>query len=322
MPVTEEQIIDVLDNRADAAEAERVAAYMATDKGQEMLAGIIDRDPAPTLPAGEIPSERIYAAVNSAIAARRRRRIMLHAAAVVIPLLLVAGAAFWGGMRAAGVAPFGAPQMMVQSVANGDSRMVVFQDGTTVHLNSGSQLTYPSNFGPGGREVELCGEAYFEVAHNPRRPFTVQVRGCEVKVLGTSFNIRAYPENDCMTVSLDEGHVVWTAGGNSYDLHTSQMLTYDCSSGRTVISECDTRAQSLWRERIIAFRNAPIEEIAAELSHLFDVSFRLSERLDRNRRYTFTTPYITLESILEELEFISPLRFVRDGDEIRITNSR
>ena len=81
-------------------------------------------------------------------------------------------------------------------VDRGRRTQCLFQDGTVAHLNSESKIHYPVKFGLFERRIRLEGEAYFEVTHNPRRPFVVEFEGGEIQVLGTSFNVNAYRDDD------------------------------------------------------------------------------------------------------------------------------
>ncbi|WP_418990887.1 FecR family protein [Alistipes sp.] len=100
-----------------------------------------------------------------------------------------------------------ARQMMTISVPNGQSMSVVLSDGTTVWLNSGSRLEYPSIFSPSKRRVCISGEALFEVVHDAARPFVVETYACEAEVLGTKFNIRADAGAQRFSAALLEGRL-------------------------------------------------------------------------------------------------------------------
>lgn len=93
------------------------------------------------------------------------------------------------------------------STNNGSKTHIVLPDGTKVWLNAGSKLTYDKKFGEKIREVELTGEAYFDVAHNAAKPFTIHTRAMDIKVLGTEFNVKSYPEDHTTETSLVRGSI-------------------------------------------------------------------------------------------------------------------
>ena len=94
-----------------------------------------------------------------------------------------------------------------QKTANGQQREIKLSDGTVVRLNAGSTITYPKTFSDTLREVTLSGEAFFSVAKNPKCPFIIHTGEIITRVLGTSFNVRAYPENEDVQIAVVEGKV-------------------------------------------------------------------------------------------------------------------
>ena len=105
-------------------------------------------------------------------------------------------------------------------------------DGSVVMLNSGSQISFPEQFKGDSREISLTGEAFFEVEHNPEIPFIVSMNGDKVRVLGTSFNIRSYPEDSVVQVSVATGRVSYSIpSGESVMLLPDQLATYDLTKG-------------------------------------------------------------------------------------------
>src|SRR5690606_8432623 len=115
----------------------------------------------------------------------------------------------------------------------GSRTVVQLSDGSVVHLNAGSRLKYPYTFTGNTREVALMGEGYFEVAHNAERPFVVKAGGLNVRALGTTFNVLAYPDIDAVETTLVEGKVVLeradaTAGTAPIeDMRPGQHIAYN-----------------------------------------------------------------------------------------------
>lgn len=324
--MNEKIIRDVLDNRASAMDADAVAAWFATPEGQQELGRILDErfveleNGAQPL-AREIPSEAIYRAVSRQIHRWKLRRWTLRAAAVVIPLVIViAGGAYLD--RRLGGALFAPATRMEQVAERGERIRVAFQDGTTVYLNAGSTIEYPKQFGWRERSVTLSGEAYFEVAPESRRPFVVHFRDGEVKVLGTSFDVKAYPEDPEVVVALDRGSVEFSTAELSRRLVPSDLLVYDRASRQVRIEQHATTSEtSGWREDELIFRGASFREVAAVLSRRYDVDFRIEDERVNGFRYTFAASHASLDTILQDMERFAPVRFIRDGGQITVCSS-
>ena len=160
----------VLDERATPQEAREVARWFSSAEGAAELSRLIDEEArmletGERMPASGIPSEAIYRRIRAALVRRRRRRIALRVAAVLIPCLLVLGVGIRLDRQVGGI--FSAPEYAEIYVPKGERMQMVFQDGTRVWLNADTRLRYPEKFGFSMRRVELDGEAYFSVSHNP-----------------------------------------------------------------------------------------------------------------------------------------------------------
>lgn len=195
---------------------------------------------------------------------------------------------------------------------------MVFQDGTRVWLNADTRLRYPEKFGFSMRRVELDGEAYFSVSHNPARPFVVGLGGAQIEVLGTEFNVQAYDDSPLIAVSLDAGSVSMSDGRNSFLLAPSDRLLYDRTTRQGRLDHVDTSGVSLWRKSIISFRDTPLEEVLRTLGRWYDVTFKVTDPRAYDYYFTLTTHDSSLREILSELQRIAPMRFTREGDTIVI----
>ena len=185
-----------LDNEASPEEARLVMRWFQTPEGQAWLSHRMDQDEAAILSGSEeewvdgpIPSMAMNQKIMERLRYRKLRRRLLYAAAVLIPLFLFAGL-FWQMDRRFDLLVDAGMQEIV--VPKGERMQVVFQDGSRVHLNAGSRIRYPKQFGWSERRVELSGEGWFEVSKNAKRPFIVELGLMDIKVLGTTFDVKAY----------------------------------------------------------------------------------------------------------------------------------
>jgi len=151
---------------------------------------------------------------------------------------------------------------------------VLLSDGTKVWLNAESSISFPAIFAQHTRDVSITGEVYFEVTKNPTKPFLVHVRQQTVKVLGTHFNINAYPENDAVQTSLLEGSVAVIAGGKQVRLLPGQMSVWqENQAGLKVGRIPDPENLLSWKEGMFCFDNNNIAEIMQVLARWYDIEF-------------------------------------------------
>lgn len=172
------------------------------------------------------------------------------------------------------------------AVPDGKTLKVTLADGTEVWLNSGSILSYPDVFDTNQRLVTLQGEAYFKVTHNDSQPFRVKVNGLVVTDVGTEFNIRGYEEHDTH-VTLVEGCVNISAMGHEKELKPGEdaAASGDEISVRTV----DTEDFTSWREGVIVFNNASLQDIAVNICKWYQLNLvcKQSDLLKKRLHYVF-----------------------------------
>ncbi len=166
-----------------------------------------------------------------------------------------------------------APVYNTIATGKGNFYSLVLSDGTKVWLNAASSLRFPVAFGAAERAVEVKGEAYFEVAKDAARPFRVKLAGeGMVEVLGTHFNVNAYPERATRTTLL-EGAVKVTRGGSSRLLKPGQQAVL-AEAGVEVKINADLEQVMAWKAGYFWFENTPIREIMAEAARWYDVEVR------------------------------------------------
>lgn len=154
-------------------------------------------------------------------------------------------------------------------------------DGTRVLLNADSKMTLPSEFASDVRRVFLEGEAYFDVASNPDKPFVIHSREAVVRVMGTSFSVRSYPEDEQVRVVVQEGSVSFEAkdprSSQKATLTANQLGRYSLKSNQIETRQVDDIELYLsWREGYLKFRETPMSEVATELERRYgiEVDFR------------------------------------------------
>jgi len=166
------------------------------------------------------------------------------------------------------------PEMLAVQTPLGGTYKIILPDGTEVWLNAGSTIKYPSRFSAAARIVSLEGEAYFHVksvyqGNGEKIPFKVLSNGQEVEVLGTQFNMNAYPEQKAVKTTLVEGKVAITAKGEHLVLLPNQQAV--TVSKKTYIKAVDVYNYTAWREGKFSFDGKTFEETMDEIARWYDL---------------------------------------------------
>lgn len=202
-------------------------------------------------------------------------------------------------------------------VPKGNFYKLSLEDGTQVWVNANSQLKFPVKFKENERRVILEGEAYFEVAHEAERPFVVESRGSEVKVLGTHFNINAYSNN--VRTTLSSGRVQVSHSGDVIVLEPGEYANLKgelLSKGKA-----DLDHDLSWHNNQFYFKKETIVEIASTLSKWYDVQvkFKKDVALDKVYNGNFKRD-VKLSEVLEMLTYVCDLKFELQGKELIVEN--
>lgn len=173
------------------------------------------------------------------------------------------------------------------AVGRGGEYQLILSDGTKVWLNSESKLRYPVAFGGDVRNVELEGEAYFSVSKDIKRPFKVKTEYGTVKVLGTSFNVMAYKNEDVFQATLVSGAVQLTEkSGNSVKLKPGQQGIILKGDKKIKVREVDTDYYCSWTNDELLFENVTLDELMIKLGRWYDFEVFYQNKELRNLRFS------------------------------------
>lgn len=190
----------------------------------------------------------------------------------------------------------------------GTRSRVTLSDNTVVWLNAGSRLIYPSKFKGDRREVMLFGEAYFKVSRNEQMPFVVKTSALEVKVLGTEFDLSAYPEDNIIQTILKEGSVsIHKNGDGFFDkdlvLKPNQMASLDKSTLETKVYNVDANEYAIWTKGLLSFDDLEMCRVLKNLERYYNIqihytdpmvgSQRISGKLDLNKNLPDVLEYLS-----------------------------
>lgn len=187
----------------------------------------------------------------------------------------------------------------LELVAQEDPQAIELVDGSKISLNEGGRLIYPDIFKGGNRKVELKGEAYFEVAHNPEQPFLIKTDEVEVQVLGTKFNVNN-TNKDSVVVSVDSGKVRMSVGGKEEVLTAGYRGIYYRSTELLVkIETAKTGMHNYWRTKTLAFKGATVAEAIDAIQKVYGVQLKLSNPDIANCKINVDFENEEIEHVLE-----------------------
>ncbi len=190
----------------------------------------------------------------------------------------------------------------------GDKTSIILPDSSLVCLNSGSRITFNNNFQNGSRQVYLDGEAFFTVHKNPKNPFQVKTTDLVVEVLGTEFNLKAYPNEKTITTTLVKGCLKVYANHNAIKIKPNQKLIYNKRNQEIKLKEvCDLSPEIEWKNGRLVFHNQSLEELREKLERWFDVEIKFGDEQVKARRFTGTLEH---ESILEAISYFGRSKYV------------
>jgi ferric-dicitrate binding protein FerR (iron transport regulator) len=187
-------------------------------------------------------------------------------------------------------------------------------DGTKVWLNSGSVLQFPNSFTGDLREVKLTGEAFFKVAKNEKQPFRVHAKNLHIDVLGTSFNVVSYDDEQQSEVVLVEGKVRLSIENDQQKkrfgiLLPGQRAVYEEDTYELQAKVVDVEKYISWRDGNLIFRDDKMEDVAKRLSRWYNVEIIINDSEIKSYEYKATFRNETLDQVLNLLKISAPIDF-------------
>jgi transmembrane sensor len=210
----------------------------------------------------------------------------------------------------------------IVTTPRGGQYHLVLADGSNIWLNAESSIKYPTVFNSTERRVEITGEAYFEVAHNPKKPFRVICNGQTVEVLGTHFNINAYSDEPALKTTLLQGSVKVTSASlkNTAILKPGQQAVL-YTGKQFKVSETDAEAAIDWKEGDFVFKNQTLPDIMRKIARWYDVDVNYG--IYQHSKITFSGEVSRtqkLSAVLKMLEVTAPVKFNIHDNLVSITD--
>jgi transmembrane sensor len=216
----------------------------------------------------------------------------------------------------------------------GEKAQAILSDGTHVWINSGSRFKYPVAFGQSSRDVSLQGEAYFDVKKRGKSTFTVNTHDVRVVVLGTAFNVKAYPEDLKTQTTVVRGLVRVESREKGIDpvlIRPNQMAILKSSGpseankmkpikSLNIENKINTVVITSWKDQMLVFADETFEDIAVKMERWFNMKIRIEDNLLRQERYTGKFVHNeTVYEVLEAIKLTTPVVYTVKDEEIVIT---
>ncbi|MCD8177581.1 MAG: FecR family protein [Tannerellaceae bacterium] len=242
-------------------------------------------------------------------------RKLSRVAAILLPLFILAGGYFYYESTQ--------ERLIEISVAYGEEKHLFLPDNTEVWLNAGTTFRYPKTYKNNQRLIYLEGEGYFSVTKNEACPFIVETRQLSVKVLGTQFNIKAYPEDEKAVTTLTSGKIEVTTGSKeSCILSPNEQLTYNNSTAAIEVNKVSPQESKGWITGQIIFYASSFEEIIRTLERRFNISIGNNTTIPSSNLYTIKfLKEEKPEDILDFLKELTPFSYTKEGNKIILTDN-
>ena len=215
----------------------------------------------------------------------------------------------------------------VIKVPRGMKNRVMLPDNTTVWLNAESTLKYPQHFGK-TRTVYLSGEAYFEVTKDAKHPFIVSTPEVKVKVLGTGFDVSAYPGDKQVKTTLVHGRVLAFHVNSNGDIENKTILSpgeqsiFSIATKVFEVKKVNTNNYTAWKDGYLIFKDSPLMEVIKKIDRWYNVKMLVNDKVIEQFDYTVEFDNDSLSTVLKVLEEMTPVRFTQSGKNIFITRDK
>ena len=261
--------------------------------------------------------------LHNLISSRRLNSTVIKEIVKIVAIIIISVGVGWVGHFLYNSSTLSKSQPVEQKIVEatkGQIKEIFLTDGTHVWLNSDSKLSFPSNFNNKNREVELQGEAYFEVKSDVENPFLVKTENHIVKVTGTQFNICEYPESKIIETTLVKGKVKIITGDITKDIFPGQQSSFNTETATIRINKADFEIYTSWKEGRYEFKNESLERIFRIMERWWDVKIEYPESKLINERISGALRrYKPLEQHFEVIKQLVPIKYEIENDVVHIS---
>ena len=272
--------------------------------------------------------QRISPETISIAPREKQRKVFISSfykyAAILVLAFLVGTAGYYFGLK-------NRLQNAYSEVISAEKQVVneyILPDGSVVALNSNSKLEFPKKFKNNIREVTITGEAFFDVVPNPEKPFIINAGNAQIKVLGTSFNVSAYPENEMVEVVVETGKVQVVCNEKLNTLEAKEILLNPGEKGillnspgkleKTVNTDTNYLA---WKTHNLIFDNTPLNEVVYSLNKTYHTEIQLKGENLENLALTAQFERKPIDFILNVIQLTFGLKLEQENDRYILTEN-
>ncbi|MDR1719731.1 MAG: FecR domain-containing protein [Dysgonamonadaceae bacterium] len=247
--------------------------------------------------------------VNQAMKEKNNTRFTwsrFYRVAAIILILVLPPTAYWQGRKTV-------KQTFAETtieVPTGARTKLSLPDGTLVWLNAGSKMLYSQRFGVDDRKLKLEGEGYFEVVTNKKIPFVIQTKEVDLKVLGTKFNFKNYPEDEEVIVDLVEGTVALQHGATEFLLEADEKLVLNKITKQMTKTKTNAEFANVWANDELFFDEELLVDIAKELMRCYDAKIVVADSSQQKRFYgSFKVSENTIDEVLGTIASTNRMKY-------------
>ena len=232
---------------------------------------------------------------------------------VIVAVILSIG---WGGFRLIRSNQEKVLTYTEVHVKNGEHKRVILPDGTSVTLNAGSYFRYPREFITDVRRIEMNGEAFFEVTRDEEKPFLIHTKDADVKVLGTSFNVKAFDMDEQLTVSVQTGKVQVDLPEAMMRLLPDEQFVMDKTKGEFQKRNEDARLSTVWIKGGLYFNRTPIRTVVNELVRMYNRTIEFAPGAEYDDYIYGEHDNKSLEAVLKSIQYSTDIKYRIENDKI------
>lgn len=210
------------------------------------------------------------------------------------------------------------PELRIVKTEFGQRRTIKLPDGTMVKLNVGSSIEYPEKFENSNRKVELTGEAFFDVTEDKTKPFIIKSGDLMTEVLGTSFNLSAYPERDTITVAVVSGMVMVSSESGIEEVLSPTDLGVFNKQNKSILKKKFDDDVLAWSDGILIIENQPLPDVFNMLERWYGVEIEYAEGMTLEGTYSGRYQNKSLELVLEGISYTSHIKYIINHKKILI----
>ena len=199
------------------------------------------------------------------------------------------------------------------STSFGEKKEWVLPDGSVVNMNACTTLKYPEHFDGKERKIELNGEAYFQVMRNEKKPFIVRTSDFDVKVLGTSFDVKAYPDNEIAQISVESGKVEVDLSDAMMRLVADEQVQINTASNEYVKKKADHKQVMTWLQNKLHYNNTPLNDVIKDLERIYNCKIKIAPEQNINCLLSGDHDNKSLHSVLQSIEYVTGIKYKQEN---------